>query len=86
MRKPQGYATVTLDGVITEEQDTFTCKHCNGIVPVKPFQTDTDSCRVCDGHICPACAGELVRTLKCVPFEKRMDLAERGAALQRLRS
>ena len=77
MRRPQGYATVTLDGRVVEEIDTFTCKHCGGIVPVAPGQVDTDSCRICDSHICKHCAGELARTMRCVPFERRMEAVER---------
>lgn len=83
MRRAQGYATVTLDGVIIEEQDTFTCSHCNGIVPVAPGQVETDSCRACDGHICQRCAGVLVRTMRCVPVEARLEASERNARLRR---
>jgi hypothetical protein len=84
MKNPQGYATMTVDGIVVAEQDTFTCGHCNGVVAVLPGQVDTDSCRACDSHICPACAGELARSLSCVPFEKRMDVAERRDAMRRL--
>ena len=82
-KRVQGYATVMLDGQITDEEDTFTCGHCNGIVFIKPFQTDTDSCRACDSHICQACAGELVKKLKCVTVDARLEAAERRARLSR---
>ena len=86
MRNPQGYASVVMDGMLVDEQDTFTCGHCNAIVMVLPGQTDTDSCRACDSHICHACAGALRSSMKCVPFEQRMDVAERKAAMARLRA
>ncbi len=79
MRRPQGYATTHVDGVLVEEQDTFTCGHCNAIVPVLPGQVDTFSCKKCDSHICNGCAAVLAATLKCVPFEKKLDRVERAA-------
>ena len=82
MPRSRGYAVTTLDGATIEEEDTYTCGHCNAIVPVAPFQTDTDSCLRCDHHICPKCVAELVRTLKCVPFEARIEKLEASARLR----
>lgn len=82
-KRVQGYATVHIDGQLVEEEDTFTCGHCNGIVPIKPGQTDTDSCRACDSHICQRCAHILVKTMKCVTVDARLEAAEREARLRR---
>ena len=84
MRRPQGYA-ITIDPALAHavEEDTFTCAHCNSIVFVKPGQLDADACRACDRHICPPCKGELVRTMKCVPFERKLEIIEARDGLLR---
>ena len=82
-KRVQGNATTILDGVVIDEQDTFTCGHCNGIVFIQPGQTDTDSCRACDSHICQRCAHILVKELKCVTVDARLEAAERHARLSR---
>lgn len=83
MKKLGGYATVTAeDGSLIEEYDTCCCRHCNAIIPIKPFQLDTDSCRLCDDHICPACAKLLAQTGECSHIEKRLAFVERIAALR----
>lgn len=82
MRRPQGYAITVDPELPTIEEDTFTCSHCNSIVFVAPGQLDADACRACDRHICPPCKGELVRTMKCVPWEKRMEAMEREHRLR----
>jgi hypothetical protein len=86
MRRPQGYAvTVDPDGP-TVEEDTFTCKHCNSIVFVKPGAPASACggwCGRCAANICGPCADEMSRTLKCRPFEKWLDKVE---ARDRLRA
>ncbi len=76
MRRPQGYATQTVDGKIVEEQDTYTCGHCNSIVFVKPKEDPSKMggfCTMCMSHTCAKCAGEG----SCTPFEKKLEEMER---------
>jgi hypothetical protein len=74
MRKPQGYAVETgPDG--SRELDTFTCSHCNRIVPVKPLATPEDFgglCKVCYKLVCPACT----KIGGCLTWEAQMDAIE----------
>ena len=89
MRKPGGYATIvapdasmaTFDGFrceqvrSTHEADTFTCCHCNRIIHVKPFAPMDEfgsMCRNCMKMTCPTCADG-----PCVPFEKKLEAAEK---------
>ncbi len=96
MLKPGGYvqivspdrATVQFDGFRCEtvsagitEMDTFSCVHCNRIVHVKsrtPIDEFGSMCRNCMKMVCPACADG-----PCIPFEKKLEVAERrGIALR----
>jgi len=93
MRNPGGQAIiigndgiVNFDGVRCEEiqgdytADTFTCFHCNRIehVPHKPDVNHVGFCRNCMKPICQRCSD-----LPCVPFEKKLEMAERKAAFRR---
>ena len=74
MRNPTGYATLTTDGVIVKERDTFTCFHCNRVIHVKPKCDPADLgalCKVCMELICPRCVGK-----GCTPFEEKLERAE----------
>jgi hypothetical protein len=77
MRNPGGYARIDdLDGA-TQEFDTFTCAHCNGITHVRARQDPAEIgglCKQCMGLICPRCVG---RT--CRPFLRRLEEAESRA-------
>jgi len=72
--KAQGYATITLDGVITKERDTHTCAHCNCVihVPPKKFESVADFCRNCMKVIClkPQCH-------TCTPFLKKLEALDK---------
>lgn len=86
MRNPGGYLTETRneDNKLLSEKDTFTCGHGNEIVEVPPGTASVTVgafCRMCGKHICDKCAAEMDRTLKCVPFEKRLDAMERRRKL-----
>lgn len=62
------------------ECDTFTCRHCNRIVKIRPLCDPVElggRCTGCDGLLCSACASNLV----CIHIEKRVELIERRAAL-----
>lgn len=89
MRRPGGYVLITgpdpsianFDGFrceqisATHEADTFTCIHCNSIVHVKtkaPMDEVGSMCRSCMKMVCPRCADG-----PCVPFEKKLDEAEK---------
>ena len=76
MRRPGGYIRISDPEKPLFEQDTFTCKHCNAIVPVKPRQDPSEMggfCRLCYGHICKRCS--IVGS--CTPFEKKVEDIER---------
>lgn len=80
MRKAGGVLTVTTPDSRVE-YDTFTCKHCQRVmvVPAKAKVEDLGEwCRMCNGPICPSCAGKV-----CVPFEKRLEQIEASAAARR---
>lgn len=80
MLKPQGYAFMELDGKVTE-WDTFTCNHCQKVVP---YQTRGEAeqfgghCLVCDKMICAQCVGK-----GCKPFEEKIRAQETRAANRR---
>lgn len=80
MLRPGGYTTVTEeDGTLSREADTFTCAHGNEIVLVPPGHdpmTVGAFCRCCMKQICEKCAAEMNRTLRCIPFEKRLEKME----------
>ena len=86
MRNAGGYRIITEPGKADIENDTFTCAHCNGIVLV-PAGTASitvgSTCLACMKHICEACTVQMDRTLKCVPFEKRLERIENKARLAR---
>src|SRR5947209_8098723 len=58
MRKPGGYGIIFGPLGTHKEWDTFTCAHCNVVVPVKPKCDPADlggQCRLCDKPVCPKC-------------------------------
>jgi hypothetical protein len=76
MLKPGGHIRVELEDGEIREHDTFTCVHGNELVRVPPgvdMMTVGHFCRNCMGHICDSCAEKMNRTLKCVPFEKKLE-------------
>lgn len=81
MLRPGGYASVTeADGTISRECDTFTCNHCNGIIRCRVgTSTLAPLCKVCMGRICKRCQAVMHMTLKCIPFEAKMEACERSA-------
>lgn len=76
MRNPGGYYICTpADGSSAVEIDTFTCRHCNGVVFVKPKQNPDEIggyCRRCAGMICPRCVARDV----CDPSEAKLQRLE----------
>jgi hypothetical protein len=81
MRTPGGYITVVDPGMRLHEQDTFTCIHCNKIVPVKPGNTVTDFawCRKC---MKPVCEREPCQT-RCLPWDRQLEIQEARGKLRR---
>lgn len=81
MRRPGGYA-VTTGPAGTVETDTFTCSHCNVVVPVPAGKSPSDIggwwCTLCDKPACAGCNGK-----RCVPFEKKLEAMERQDRLRR---
>jgi len=75
MRRPGGYLlSVDPDAGSPFEADTFTCRHCQKIVLVKPMCDPADMggrCTVCDGLICKNCVGK-----GCDPMEKKLQRLE----------
>lgn len=78
MLRPEGYASITeADGTISQEYDTFTCGHKNEIVRVKVgMVNEAPRCLTCMRRICLSCQREANLTLKCIPFEKRLEAME----------
>jgi hypothetical protein len=75
--RAQGYAVVADPERPTQEWDTLTCAHCSRVVFV---QRDPGGfCRVCMKNICGPCADRG----RCDPYEKKLERAERQAALWR---
>ena len=90
MRKPGGYVMIVgpdeqiveFDGFRRErigaglwECDTFQCGHCGSQRHVKtkaPMDEVGSMCRNCMKMVCPVCADG-----PCVPFEKRLEEAEK---------
>lgn len=61
------------------ERDTFTCGHRQEIVHVHPLSKPEDvgfMCKQCMQLICKSCLEELIKTGKCIPFEKRIEKIE----------
>jgi hypothetical protein len=80
MRRPGGYLVVAGAAGVAEA-DTFTCRHCQRVRLVRPKERPEDLgglCRVCMGLVCPDCAGGA-----CVPFERRLEMAEARGRLFR---
>lgn len=74
MLRPGGYFICTSPDA-TREADTFTCKHCNGIVMVKPLAPPEEMggrCYQCDSLICQRC----VAKGRCDPFEEKLKRIE----------
>ena len=88
MRNPGGYRTITeADGTVSSETDTFTCKHCNGIVVVPTGAAPATVgafCCSCGGHVCHPCEAKMNATLECAPFERWLDMKERSGRFRRL--
>ncbi len=75
MRRPGGYGHWFNGQGRDLERDTFTCKHCNSVVFVEPFQDPAAAggwCMNCAALICRECAGR-----ECRPFERQLEREER---------
>lgn len=62
------------------ECDTFTCRHCNKIVRIKPLCDPVElggRCSGCDGLLCPLCAS----VSGCTHIERRMEIIERRESI-----
>lgn len=82
MRERRGY----ISNGPGRERDVLGCAHCRRQLVVTPPKgaesVRLDRCGQCTATICRRCAAELARTLKCDPFEARMERAEaRGRML-----
>jgi hypothetical protein len=79
---PRGYLIITDPDAPTKEWDTFTCCHCQRIVPIRPRAPASECggfCRLCFKEICGTCADKG----SCDPFEKQLERIEaRGRMLQ----
>lgn len=73
MRRAQGYLVISSPNAPDYERDTFTCVHCNVIVPVEPAPAPMVGgfCRMCMANICDACCDQ-----GCTPFEKKLKAIE----------
>jgi hypothetical protein len=72
------------------EADTFTCGHCQCVVAMHDLATGARKdanhigirCSACSAMICRSCSSELAKTLKCEPFERRLEAMESRARLR----
>lgn len=85
--RPGGYTIITDPDAPTIEYDTFTCGHCQFIVPLKPHHqptTDTANgwCWHCTKPLCPSCANRLEQH-GCEIWEKQMERIEARDRLAR---
>lgn len=74
MRREGGYAVITDPERPTVELSTFSCRHCNRVVHVKPKQRPEDLgglCKICMGLVCSECVGK-----GCDPLEERLRREE----------
>lgn len=77
--KPIGYFYVwgNEEDKILRECDTFTCQHCNTIVPVRPLCPPNEmpggQCKGCMGLICTKCYAKG----GCDHIEKKLERQER---------
>jgi hypothetical protein len=75
--KAIGYLCETSEGRIVRECDTFTCRHCNRIVPVPPNCRANDmpggTCWGCRGLVCTRCYDKG----GCDHIEKKLERQER---------
>jgi hypothetical protein len=78
LRKPGGYLQITDPDAPLFERDTVTCAHCNGVWAIEPGSTPQGFCFMCAAPICNGC----VAKQKCDPFEKKLERAEKNAALR----
>lgn len=75
MLRPHGYI---INGDI--EKDTVQCSHCQRHYDIKPKENPSDAggwCGRCMKPLCTRCAQKMSVTLKCVPFEQKLDQMEK---------
>ena len=82
-----GYLQIIGEG--GSERDVLSCKHCQRQVVIAPAKGASsqriDRCGQCHATICHRCAAELASSMKCSPFEKRLEAMEhRGETLRRI--
>lgn len=82
MRNPGGALLVTLEDGREYARDTYSCNHCNAVVVVEPGDVPAGLCLVCHKHVCAACLAVMNRTLRCVPFEAKIEAMERRDRLR----
>lgn len=84
-------------GKVVGEAKTLNCAHCQRLIVFhnaegqsvdRGVQRSTAAahdpggrCPMCDAAICGPCCDELDRTMKCKPFEKRLEEMESGNRL-----
>ncbi len=79
MRRPGGYTFLTFDDGRMVEGESFSCRHCNRVVFVRPRERPEDVgglCKCCMGLTCPACTDKMARGTPCVPLEERLKREE----------
>jgi hypothetical protein len=87
MRKPGGFTFLTYDDGRTVEGESFSCRHCNRVVFVRPRERPEDVgglCKSCMGLTCAKCTDKMAAGALCVPLEERLKREE--ARYEALRS
>lgn len=77
MSERRGYLAVG-----KREADVLGCSHCRRQIVLGAGKDSVrlDRCGQCAKTICGPCADELARTLKCRPYEMRLEQIERRAS------
>jgi hypothetical protein len=78
LRSKEGWLFVDdrLSGGLLTENPTYTCSHCNCVVVMNPLRNrERAFCRGCNSPICDACGVIKARTLQCVTFNQKADIA-----------
>ena len=77
---------VTPEGKVVNENETFTCGHCQHITDVGPKQRLDElgnMCLVCMRPCCKQCTFEMTHGGGCAPFEKKLERIEARANARR---
>ena len=85
MLNPHGYVSSSGPDQ-SYEADTVQCAHCGKHYEIRPRESPSAAggyCGRCAAPICTRCGVTMGRTLKCAPFERRLEITERADVARR---